>query len=122
MVQCIWGCGSTKEEAWGVSRGSDSKISRAWWWNDEAIEEVRKQVEAHTVIGDGTYEREKEASKAKYRIIKKEAKKAVTFAKNEVYEKLYKRLETKDIEKDVFQTKKKKKKNIKKVVQSVVIK
>ena len=47
-------------------------------------------------------EEEREDREGKYKTAKQLAKKAVTLARNKAYEKLYKKLETKESEKDEF--------------------
>ena len=47
-------------------------------------------------------DKEKDVNRVQYRITKKEAKKAVTVAKNNAYKRLYQRLNSKEGENGVF--------------------
>ena len=58
----------------------------------------RKTYEAYTAMRDSISAEERVASKEKYKMANKAAKKGVTLAKNKAYEKLWQRLETKDWE------------------------
>ena len=54
------------------------------------------------LISSCTLDKEKGARGVVYKVAKKLAKKAVAIAKNDAYERLYQKLETKEGEKDVF--------------------
>ena len=64
--------------------------------------ELRRNKNAYAALSNGTSEEEKEVREAIYKAAKKLVKKAVTIAKNKAHERLYKQLETKEGEKDVF--------------------
>jgi len=77
----------------GVSRGGGSKIRGAWWWNEEVKVKVKKKRNAYAMLSNSTSNETKEVREARYLVAKKLAKKAVTIAKNNAYERLYQRLE-----------------------------
>jgi len=60
-----------------------------------------KQEKYNDLVGSRTDE-EKEVNRVQYRIVKKEAKKAVAVAKNNAYERLYQRINYKEGENEVF--------------------
>lgn len=80
----------------GVSRGDNSGIMGAWWWNDEVKAKIREKKVAYTELVEHSSDAEKDNNRVKYKLTKKEAKKAVAISMNKAYEKLYQRLETKD--------------------------
>jgi len=60
-----------------------------------------KQEKYKALVGNRTDE-EKEVNRVQYKIAKKEAKKAMAVAKNNAYERLYQRLNSKEGENEVF--------------------
>jgi len=58
--------------------------------------------EKYKALIDSRTEEEKEVNRVQYRIAKKEAKKAAAVVKNNAYEKLYQRLNSKEGENEVF--------------------
>ena len=85
-----------------MSRGGGGRRSGTWWWNEEVREKVKEKQKAYAALSSCTSEEEKEVREALYRDAKKVAKKAVAVAKNNTYERLYHKLETRKGEKDVF--------------------
>ena len=65
-------------------------------------ERVKEKHKAYADLYNCTLEEEKEVKEAMYKAPKKLAKKAITIAKNNVFERLYEKMETKEGEKDVF--------------------
>jgi len=65
-------------------------------------EKVKEKQKAYTALSSCTSEEEKEVREALYRDAKNVAKKAVAVAKNNAYERLYQKLESKEGEKEVF--------------------
>ena len=77
-------------------------MKAAWWWSEEVKGKVKaKQEKYKTLIGSRTEEK-KEVNRVQYRFAKKEAKKAVAVTKDNAYEKLYQRLNSKEDESEVF--------------------
>ena len=74
----------------------------AWWWSEEVKGKVKANQEKYkALIGSRTRE-EKEVNRVQYRIVRKEAKKAVAVAKNNAYEMVYQRLNSKGGKNEVF--------------------
>jgi len=65
-------------------------------------EKIKEKQKAYAALSSCTSEEEKGMKKVTYKAAKKLAKKAVAIAKNDAYERLYQKLETKEGEKDVF--------------------
>jgi len=90
------------KEVLGTSKRGGNKMKDAWWWNEEVKEKVRDKKEAYADFMNSGADEERYVSRARYRAAKKVAKKAVVVAKSMAYDRLYRRLETKEGEKDVF--------------------
>ena len=101
MAPCIR---RSAKEVLGVSRGGGGRRSRTWWWNEEVRVKVKERQKAYAVLSSCTSEEEKGVREALYRDAKKVAKKTVAVAKNNAYERLYQKLESKEGEKDVFKS------------------
>jgi len=65
-------------------------------------EKVKEKQKAYATLMDSKTNEEKEVYKMKYKDAKKLAKKAVTLSKNNAFERLCQKLETKEGEKGVF--------------------
>jgi len=99
MVECIR---RSAREVLGVSRDGSGRMKGAWWWSEEVKGKVKANQEKYkALIGSKTGE-EKEVNRVQYRIVRKEAKKAVAVAKNNAYEKSYQRLNSKEGKNEVF--------------------
>ena len=65
-------------------------------------EKVKAKQERYKVLIDSRTEEAKEVNRVHYRIARREAKRAVAAAKNNAYDRLYERLDSKEGEKEVF--------------------
>jgi len=65
-------------------------------------EKVKAKQERYKAIVDSRTNEEKEVNKVHCRIARREAKRAVVVAKNNVYDMLYEKLDSKEGEKGVF--------------------
>jgi len=92
MAECIW---RWAKKVLGVSREGSGRMKGAWWWSEEVKGTVKAKQEKYKALIDSRTEEEKEVHRVQYRIAKKEAKRAVAVAKNNAYEKLYQRLNSK---------------------------
>ena len=97
----------------GETSGNVSMVGRreTWWWNQEFQEKLKdkkKAKKAWNNIRD-------DASKLAYTIARKQAKKEVAKSRNKAYEELYKKLETKEGENEVFKIAKQKNRQSKNV-------
>jgi len=98
MAQCVR---RSAEEVLGVSRRGGGRKSGAWWWNEEVREKVEVKQKAYSTLSNCTSKEEKGVREATYKVVKKLAKNVVAMEKNNAYERLYQRLETREGEKDV---------------------
>ena len=100
MAECIR---RSAKEVLGLSKGCSWRTKGAWWWSEEVKEKVKaaKQQKYKVLVGSSTAE-EKEVNKEQYRMEKREAKNAMPVAKNNTYERLYQRLDSKEGEKEVY--------------------
>ena len=103
MWEALAGCiRESAKEVLGIWSGGGSRLEGAWWWNDEVKRKVKDKQNAYAALLECRTEEEKEIFKIKYKDAKKVAKKAVALAKNNAFERLYQKLETKEGEKDIF--------------------
>jgi len=79
----------------GISRVGGYRIKRAWWWNEELEKRVKEKQNAYTALIGSRLDIEKYVNFVKYKDAEKVAKKAVTISKNNAYERLYQKLDTK---------------------------
>jgi len=99
MAKCIR---RSTREILGDSREGSGRMKEAWWWSEEVKGKVKAKQEKYKALIDSKTEEEKDVNRVQYRIAKKDAKKAVAVAKNNAYEKLYQRLNSKKGENEVF--------------------
>jgi len=90
------------KEVLGVSKRVNGKMGGAWWWGEEVKEKVKAKQEKYKALVGNITDEKKKVNRMHYRIAKREAKKAVAVAKNYAYERLYRRLDSKGGEKEVF--------------------
>jgi len=67
-----------------------------WWWNEEVREKVKEKQKAYAALSNCTSEEEKGVREIACKVVKKLAKKVVAIAKNDAYERLYRKLETRE--------------------------
>jgi len=99
MAECIQ---TSAREVLGVSREGSGRMKGAWWWSEEVKGKVKAKQEKYKALIGSRMEEKKEVNRGQYRIAKKEAKKVVAIAKNNAYERLYQRLNSKEGENKVF--------------------
>jgi len=99
MADCIR---RSAREVLRVSRGGSGRMKGAWWWNEEVKGKVKAKQEMFKALMESRTEEEVEFNKVQYKIAKKEAKKAMTVAKNDAYERLYQKLDSNGGENEVF--------------------
>ncbi|KAM1491938.1 hypothetical protein ACFX10_023920 [Malus domestica] len=88
----------TSKEVLGESKGFAPHQKESWWWNEEVQTKVKAKKECcKTLYKDRTDE-----NGERYRRAKQEAKKAVREAKLAAYDDMYKRLDTKERELDIY--------------------
>ena len=74
----------------------------AWWWSKEVKGKVKAKQEKYKDLMASRTEEEVEFNKVQYKTAKMEAKKVVAIAKNQAYESLYQKLNSKEGENEVF--------------------
>ena len=117
ITEMIW---SIARKELGETSGKVSTAGRqeTWWWNQEVQEKLKdkkKAKKAWDTIRD-------DASKLAYKTARMQAKREVAKARNKAYEELYKKMETKEGENEVFKIAKQRNRQSKDVQQVKVIK
>ncbi|KAM1790899.1 hypothetical protein ACFX12_034922 [Malus domestica] len=95
MASCIR---KVAKEVLGESKGFAPHQKESWWWN----EEVQTKVKAKKECCKALYKDRTDENGERYRRAKQEAKKAVREAKLAAYDDMYKRLDTKEGELDIY--------------------
>ena len=90
------------KEMLGVTSGKRRFDRESWWWNNEIQGKVKVKQENFKRLLATTDEQDKIQKREEYRRAKLEAKKAVSEAKTKAYENMYKRLDTKEGEQDIY--------------------
>ncbi|XP_077249225.1 uncharacterized protein LOC143888681 [Tasmannia lanceolata] len=85
-------------EVLGESRGSGLPSKHTWWWNEEVQKAIRPKRECYKCL----HKCRDEENIEKYKLARKEAKKAVREARGKAYKDLHHRLGTKEGEKNVY--------------------
>ncbi|XP_075103441.1 uncharacterized protein LOC107817870 [Nicotiana tabacum] len=75
----------TDREVLGVTKGSTGGHKKDWWWNEEVQGKVEAKKDSYLKLVESTNEKEKRTYQECYRNAKKEAKLAITTAKNAQY-------------------------------------
>ncbi|KAM2865587.1 hypothetical protein COP2_021752 [Malus domestica] len=88
----------TSKEVLGESKGFAPHQKESWWWN----EEVQTKVKAKNECCKALYKDRIDENGERYRKAKQEVKKAVREAKLAAYDDMYKRLDTKEGELDIY--------------------
>ncbi|KAM1519454.1 hypothetical protein ACFX1Z_022250 [Malus domestica] len=113
ITQCVWDREGEASQRWdsmasciqkvakevlGESKGFASHQKESWWWN----EEVQTKVKAKKECCKALYKDRTDENGERYRRAKQEAKKALREAKLAAYDDMYKRLDTKEGELDIY--------------------
>lgn len=84
-------------EVFGVTKGNKREPKETWWWNDDVQKAIKEKKECYKRLH---HDRSADNIE-KYKVAKKNAKRAMSEARGRAYEDLYQRLSTKEGEKDV---------------------
>ena len=86
------------KEVLGESKGFGPKDKESWWWNENVQEKVKYKRECFKAlqVGNNTENWEK------YRLARRETKKAVSEARSKAFEGFYQALETKNGERQIY--------------------
>ena len=76
----------------GVTKGSSGESKDTWWWTEDVQKAIKEKKECYRSA----------VNIKSYKVAKKTAKRAVSEAKGRAYDDLYRRLSTKEREKDVY--------------------
>ncbi|KAJ3706103.1 hypothetical protein LUZ61_009808 [Rhynchospora tenuis] len=85
-------------EVLGVTRGNNREPKDTWWWNDDVQKAMKEKKKCYKCL----HHDRSENNVLKYKLGKKNVKKAVNEAKGLAFEDLYQKLNTKEGEKDVY--------------------
>ncbi|XP_076920991.1 uncharacterized protein LOC143582268 [Bidens hawaiensis] len=103
----MWEAMATKitqvaKDTLGVTTGKSGRHKETWWWNEVVQEKIREKRGSFRELMRCTNEEERVGLKESYKKAKREAKKAVSEAKNTAYKRMYEHLETQEGEHDMF--------------------
>jgi hypothetical protein len=95
MATCI---GKVVSEVFGVTKGSNGESKDTWWWTKDVQKEIKEKKECYRSL----FHDRSAVNIERYKVAKKTAKRVVSEAKGRAYDDLYRRLSTKEGEKDVY--------------------
>jgi hypothetical protein len=85
-------------EVFGVTRGNKREPKDTWWWNDEVQKTINEKKECYKRL----HHNKSDENIQKYKEARRNAKKAVSEANGQAYTELYRKLDTKEGENDVY--------------------
>jgi hypothetical protein len=95
MATCIRKVAS---EVFGMTKGTSGEPKDTWWWIEDIQKAIKEKKECHMSL----FHDRSAVNLERYKVAKKTAKRAVSEAKGRAYDDLYRRLSTKEGEKDVY--------------------
>ncbi|KAI3810563.1 hypothetical protein L1987_20182 [Smallanthus sonchifolius] len=90
------------KETLGVTLGATRGHQESWWWNEEVRSKIKDKQQRFKEMLQCSNGEEIMTLRENYRQAKREAKKAVSEAKNFAYETMYRKLDTKEGEHHMF--------------------
>jgi hypothetical protein len=85
-------------EVFGVTRGNKREPRDTWWWNDEVQKTINEKKECYKRL----HHNKSDENIHKYKEARRNAKKTVSEARGQTYTELYRKLDTKEGENDVY--------------------
>jgi hypothetical protein len=85
-------------EEFGVTKGGNRETKETWWWNEKVQNAIKEKKECFRCM-----HLDRSVDNIEwYKVPKKTAKRAVSEARGQMYDRLYQRLGTKEGEKDIY--------------------
>jgi hypothetical protein len=109
MATCIRKVASKE---FGVTKGGKREAKKTWWWN----EKVQKAIKERKDCFRRTHLDRSADNVEWYKVAKKTAKRAVSEARDQMYDGLYQRLGTKEGEKDIYRMAKSRKRKMRDII------
>jgi uncharacterized protein YbaA (DUF1428 family) len=85
-------------DVFGVTRGNKREPKDIWWWNDDVQKAINEKKECYKRL----HHNRSDENIHKYKEARRNAKKAVSEARDRAYTELYRKLDTKEDENDVY--------------------
>jgi hypothetical protein len=85
-------------EVFGVTRGNKREPKHTWWWNDDVQKAINEKKEYYKRL----HHNRSDENIQKYKKTSRNAKKAVRETRGQAYTELYRKLDTKEGENDVY--------------------
>jgi hypothetical protein len=85
-------------EVFGATRGNKREPKDTWWWNDDIQKAINEKEECYKCL----HHNRGDKNIQKYKETRRNTKKTVTEARGQAYTDLYKKLDTKKDENDVY--------------------
>jgi hypothetical protein len=105
-------------EEFGVTKGGKRETKETWWWNEKVQNATKEKKECfrrmHLDRSVNNVER--------YKVAKKTAKRAVREVRGQMYDRLYRRLGTKEGKKDIYMMAKSRERKTRDIIQVKCIK
>jgi hypothetical protein len=85
-------------EVFGVIRGNKREPKDTWWWNDDAQNAINEKKECYKRL----HHNKSDENIQKYKEARRNTKKTVSEGRGQAYTELYRKLDTKESENDVY--------------------
>jgi hypothetical protein len=95
MTSCIR---KVVSEVFGVTKGSSGESKNTWWWTEDVQKVIKEKKECYRSL----FHDRSVVNIEMYKVAKKTTKRVVSEAKGRAYDDIYRRLSTKEGEKDVY--------------------
>ena len=85
-------------EVFGVTKGNKREPKNIWWWNDNVQKAINEKKKCYKHL----HHNKSDENIQKYKETRRNAKKVVSEARDQAYTELYRKLDTKEGENDVY--------------------